>query len=352
MQMPVQRDQAVYGLNSQDTQAKVLALGSKLLPLTEIIAKAESEEQAKLTQAKLTGNKPPVTEVAAVQSAGVGRDSGVRCKFCKRSGHGSSPNTETRKEKCPAWNKKCHNCEQLGHFRAACKKEKSDTAETSNSKNDKSEISGLVTESVAGFAPILVGAVMDQFKMSHVEWDKEARHWQQRRPFEMPKIGVGVEVLVEDLRQMTNRRVFDPKMTNQRAGGVNDWMSVPDTGAQICVGGVALMNKLNLSVRDLVLVTQMISFANQSALKILGGVPLRVTVQGETAKVFCYISKQCKGMYLSLRACKDLRLVHEEFLAPLRSSVAAVQGVMCADEHRQGEGVAPCGCPVRAQPPP
>ena len=89
----------------------------------------------------------------------------------------------------------------------------------------------------------------------------------------MPKIGAEVEVLFEDLRQMTKRKVFDPKITNQRAGGVRNWMSVPDTGAQICVAGMALVKKLNLSARDLVVVTQMVSVANQSALKILGGSP-------------------------------------------------------------------------------
>ena len=56
-------------------------MGSKLLPLSEIIAKAESEEQAKLTQAKLIGNKPAVQELVAVHSAGVVTDVGVRCKY-------------------------------------------------------------------------------------------------------------------------------------------------------------------------------------------------------------------------------------------------------------------------------
>ena len=88
------RDQAVYGLSSQDTQAKILALGSKLLPLKDVIAKAESEEQARLTQAKLVGNKPApaaASEVAGVKTGPEDADSGARCRYCKRSGHGKAP---------------------------------------------------------------------------------------------------------------------------------------------------------------------------------------------------------------------------------------------------------------------
>ena len=40
------RDQAVYGMNCSDTQAKILAMGSDLLPLASVIQKAEAEEQA------------------------------------------------------------------------------------------------------------------------------------------------------------------------------------------------------------------------------------------------------------------------------------------------------------------
>ena len=38
------RDQCVYGLQSSDTQAKILSLGSKLLPLEDVVNKAEAED--------------------------------------------------------------------------------------------------------------------------------------------------------------------------------------------------------------------------------------------------------------------------------------------------------------------
>ena len=49
------RDQAVYGLYWADPQTKILALGSTLIPLKDVLDKSEIEEQAKLTQTKLSG---------------------------------------------------------------------------------------------------------------------------------------------------------------------------------------------------------------------------------------------------------------------------------------------------------
>ena len=83
------RDQAVYGLSSPDTQAKILALGSNLLPLKDVIAKAESEEQARLTQAKLVGNKPAAAAVSAKSPA----NSFAICIRSEVAGSPAFPNT-------------------------------------------------------------------------------------------------------------------------------------------------------------------------------------------------------------------------------------------------------------------
>ena len=43
-------------------------------------------------------------------------DDEVKCKFCGKKGHGSSPNFEIKKEKCSAFDKKCNSCGKIGHF--------------------------------------------------------------------------------------------------------------------------------------------------------------------------------------------------------------------------------------------
>lgn len=46
------------------------------------------------------------------------RDLHVKCKFCARQ-------HERRKEKCPAWQKKCNSCGQMNHFSKCCQKSNS-----------------------------------------------------------------------------------------------------------------------------------------------------------------------------------------------------------------------------------
>ena len=44
-------------------------------------------------------------------------DDEVKCKFCGKKGHGSSPNFEIKKEKCSAFDKKVIPVERLVTFR-------------------------------------------------------------------------------------------------------------------------------------------------------------------------------------------------------------------------------------------
>ena len=362
------RDQAVYGLSSQDTQAKILALGSKLLPLQDVVAKAESEEQARLTQAKLVGNKPApaaASEVAGVKTGTEDADSGARCRYCRRSGHGKAPEREMRSTKCPAWNKKCLKCDQLGHFRLskACKGTTGDKTAT----EDKPKVSAMKIADAVQFSSVKAVKVHgveenkeSGSKLAHVEWDKVAAHWKHMKPKDMPKLEVSVTVLVEEHQKLFPRRFFDPNLTDQKPGRVNRWTVCPDTGAQICISGVALMSKLNLSSRDLIPVSQSVIAANESDMGIIGGVILSVSVMTEgfevSTNILCYISRKCKGMYLSLAACKDLTIVHQNFPTPLGRLTAAVNSLKngkCdpCEQEEQPHAVAPCGCPVRAQPP-
>ena len=104
------RDQAVYGLSCSDTQARILAVGSTLLSLGEVITKAEAEEQAKLTQAKIMSphQASVSTRRATAYKAGVREkqvDTSLSCNYCGVTGHGKRPSKDVRKEKCTAWGK-------------------------------------------------------------------------------------------------------------------------------------------------------------------------------------------------------------------------------------------------------
>ena len=146
----------------------------------------------------------------------------------------------------------------------------------------------------------------------------------------------------------------------QKPGKVNSWSVVPDTGAQICVGGTVLLNRLNLMERDLIPASQEISAANEAEMKIMGGVILMVGEEKLSTKVLCYISRECKGMYLSLlSAYRDLTLIPHNFPSPIgredgaKAAQALVQGLVGGGEEAGAviHEVAACGCPIRAAPP-
>ena len=125
-----------------------------------------------------------------------------------------------------------------------------------------------------------------------------------------------------------------------------------------------LLNRLNLMERDLIPVSQEISAANEAEMKIMGGVILLVSVMvGEeklSTKVLCYLSRECKGMYLSLlSAYRDLTLIPHNFPSPMgredgaQAAQALVQGLVGGGEEAGAviHEVAACGCPIRAAPP-
>ena len=355
------RDQAVYGMNCSDTQAKILAMGSNLLPLAKVISKAEAEEQARLTQTKLTAKFKEVEVSGVTTDYKALNDPNVKCRFCNQKGHGRSPEKEVRRKECPAWDKLCDKCKIKGHFKAVCRKK--------NDSNESTTTGAIDTKSKsddAMFGDVKIsdikGLVRDKgnktWKLEHIEWDEEARKWKSRKPMDMPKVMVKVEVLGEEHVAINEGRKHRGRGM-ENFGKVKGWSAAADTGAQITVAGPALLNKLNVATRDLIPVSQSITAANDTDMQILGGVLVRISIPGEggitATKQLCYISKQCKGMFLSLSACKDLRLVPKIFPEPLEKGMIAGAKIESPKKwsERVREGAeAECGCPRRCSPPP
>ena len=119
------RDQVVYGFSCSDAHARVLAVGSILLSFGEVITKAEAEEQAKLTQAKIMSpHRAGVsTRRATAYEAGVREkqiDVSLSCNYCGVTGHGKRPSKDVCKEKCTAWGKTCEFSRKKGHVQSVC----------------------------------------------------------------------------------------------------------------------------------------------------------------------------------------------------------------------------------------
>ena len=104
-----------------------MALGKGLPALEAVMTKAEAEEQAKVAQSKLPkqGVKHEAwVKVSAAEDDKKGGEKAKNCSFCGRQGHGTNPDTSTRKKACPAFEKTCYKYEESGLFVSCCKKKK------------------------------------------------------------------------------------------------------------------------------------------------------------------------------------------------------------------------------------
>ena len=358
------RDQAVYGLSCSDTQARILAVGSTLLSLGEVITKAEAEEQAKLTQAKIMSPHQAgvSTRRATAYKAGVrGKqvDASLSCNYCGVTGHGKRPSKDVRKEKCTAWGKTCEFCRKKGHVQSVCQQR--DKENTSSTSHDKPTVSSLLDADGPMFCTMtgIQGIKLtssDRWELDHVEWRDECG-WYTTRPKAMPKMQLDVEVMIDEQVALHPQSIL--KMTPKRTVVAHNWHCTPDTGAQVTVSGPALLTRLNVREADLIPVSQKVTTANNVQMTILGAIVFKLTSvsSGLSTLQLCYIAKECCGVYVSLNACKNLGIVHDTFPQPAaRLNVAADASDISdsckrvADNHNFP--TAPCGCPVRALPPP
>lgn len=106
------RDRIVCGGN--DTSMRERLLREKNLTLDTCLQLCRATELSKENVKTITG--PIVEEVHLMQGASYqfkGSDT-IHCKFCGKT-------HEKRKEKCPAFGKKCAKCGKINHFAARCK---------------------------------------------------------------------------------------------------------------------------------------------------------------------------------------------------------------------------------------
>ena len=88
-------------MNCSDMQG--FDMGSDLLQLAKVITKAKAEEQARLTQTKLTAKSKEVEVSGVTADYKALNDPNVTCRFCNQKGHGRFPEKEIRKQICSAW---------------------------------------------------------------------------------------------------------------------------------------------------------------------------------------------------------------------------------------------------------
>ena len=175
----------------------------------------------------------------------------------RNCGHCGGRHAPERALYCPAKSATCRGCQKIGHFMKCCRSSK----RSANGQTTSLDVSGAV----------LVAEV-------------------HRSP--QPTVNVTVT------------RVRGDKNTHTYA--------VADTGAQVCVAGPSLMSSINLRPALLQRRAGLRDVANLP-LKCMGSAPCQIVCGGTSTVQDVYFMKTAKQFYLSLAACRDLGLVHEDF---------------------------------------
>ena len=168
---------------------------------------------------------------------------------------------------CPARNMVCHGCGKTGHMKKCCR-----------GRSFKKNVSGLAVESdiASAVAAIVVAA--------------EARLLNGPSP----------------------QPTIDVEVGGANAGESYCVKAVPDTGAQVCVAGPAILAKLKVEPAKLRWRRGLRDFANIQ-MKCLGSMLCSISFNGRCSTREVYFMKSSIDFYLSLDTCKDLGLVPDEF---------------------------------------
>ena len=203
----------VRGLEDSDIQERVLALAATekgnldLKKVTEFIYAQETGARSR----KLLGGDTSVNKISLYQQGKRGRSNTLpekdlkpfpdkdlksKCHYCGKFGHGYKSSPEFRKLKCPAFSKKCSNCNILGHFQKQCKKPKQTehgSLEDNGNEPDTGELDGF------GFFSMTIPVTKPRhkkrctYKLSHHAVNEFGR-WASRRPEPQPCVSVSVSV--------------------------------------------------------------------------------------------------------------------------------------------------------------
>ena len=149
------------------------------------------------------------------------------------------------------------------------------------------------------------------------------------RPESPPKIDISIKILEKTHEQFGKKN--GPIITDILTE------AIADSGCQTCTAGPELLNKLKCPRAYLVKTKHKIVGITHAPLDILGTLFLRITYGGRSSSQMVYVSKNCKGFYLSQTAMKDLGIVSESFPNSISAST----------ESQSDE----CHCPKRTPPP-
>jgi hypothetical protein len=204
--------------------------------------------------------------------------------------------------------------------------------------NSKSNITNSDKDTAGAIAIGCIGAIPTKpIVLAHMLFD--ATHgWKRIESMQHPTLELTVSIDADDYHQVNRQPpcVRPSKVT-----------VVTDTGAQSCLWGMSDFLRCGFSPSHLMPVKHTLYAANKEKIDVSGAILLRLSGKDanqatHSAAAMVYVSPSTQRFYLSRESLIQLGIISTDF--PKVGSVAeecAVDGT-----------VAPCGCPIRAPPPP
>ena len=285
-----------------------------------------------------------------------------------------------RKKYCKAYGTECSKCTKLGHFAKLCESSPKNAAASAELPEDSSvaSISSLwdttsthyPTSSADLQCPVNTMRGWDQGPVTHVPLPHhvhdKVRGWLSSRPLNSPTLKVTLSL---DRPAYSSLGLNIPRFRNSshNPGRTASKSAVPDTGAQLTVIPLTVLEDMNIKLDSIFPVSTRLNGVSNAPVMIEGGVLLNITASNpktgvsKTSKQLCYVSRHVAVTYLSHEVCLDLGLIPASFPeigSCDRSPTASIHSLTSPSPTKCSNTGVPasrddvqCPCPRREPPP-
>ena len=155
-----------------------------------------------------------------------------------------------------------------------------------------------------------------------MEWDVDTRKFIKCHPDAPPRLPVKVTIADEYYKELGHE--IDPVSSIEIT-------AIADSGCQTSLAGTNILKQFEVNPKNVLFGTRHgILGITDTSLKLKGVVILDIEYNGEISRQLVYISDDTKGMFLSQKALKDLKIVDKNF--PECKSNAFLTTIECSDE--------------------
>ena len=258
------------------------------------------------------------------------KEEGERCHFCGQQGHDRYPSESRRRKECPAFGKACKKCGKDNHLEKVCK----------SKRQGQSQYENALFDNVCHIYP---SNPLSNPHLGHHIYSQANKKWVRKQSKPQPYVQLTASTRIADYASL-GYPLPGGNQTTLLEG-------MADTGCQSCLSGTDILNKLNMTRKDLIPVQLRMQAANKSNIRVIGALLVRLTsreTKRETRQMI-YVTTSVKNLFLSREACTDLGIIKLTFPT---SEFAQVVASPSEPTTKRTETKRTCSCPAREQPPP